>query len=97
MTRASFDEMRADFERTGELAPMYARELFAELTRLREENERLTKLTDYFRNGEVNIDEQEAEYARLRRIEEAARQHLSYTGDYCANGKRLRQALEENP
>ena len=48
----------------------------AELARLRDENDRLVKLTDYLRAGEVNIDEQErawnaaqAELARLRERE----------------------------
>ena len=51
-----------------------ANDRLLELTRLREENERLTHLTDYLRNGEVSVDEQEAEYTRLHHIEEAARE-----------------------
>ena len=37
----SIAEMRSDFERTGTLAPMYARALFARLDRTEAENERL--------------------------------------------------------
>ena len=76
---ATIAEMYADFERTGTLAPMYARALFSRLERLEAENEQLREafaglapegLDVAVRDGMLQLG---LDLARLRLIEEAAR------------------------
>ena len=81
MSTATTAEMYADFERTGTLAPMYARALFSHLSTIEAEN---AAMHDVATDLSTERDMLESENTRLRLIEEAARFEAECRG--CAPG-----------
>jgi predicted RNase H-like nuclease (RuvC/YqgF family) len=82
------ERLEAEVERLRELADRRGNELRAASETIAEwkaEVERLTRLTDYFRNGEVNIDEQERQFTELEAEVErltAALEKIAATHDW---------------